>query len=584
MFRRTLFGWLLLVVPCSVGAQVSPAQDAVPPEAAKQAPVPAASFAAVELDVMPLKEVDLSSPYASPRDAARHRLRVTLDKLKADQNLAEGLRGMEQAVAIDPDYFVAVYNLGVACAIAEKWDDAIWALTEAVRLNSSVKARVDLELERLRLIGSMDATPDGARRRKYNTVLASTLPVLRSQTPAQAITTLTEVAKIDPGRWETPALIAGYAGDSGEYETAAKFLAIAIERAGKTEGEPKLREAGVAAQREVGYATKVSLADNQYAAGKWAESAQSYEAAWGIFPGRTTNALQAGTAWLLADNTAGAVTVLSTLSLSTDIVPAQKAQAMLLALKTIETAPAASSTKPGTDGSVATRISVLLPEVRTPEMTILLREPLRFEQDESPIRTFEALSMDPAIAGRAATTPLPEPASPTLPGTSPMRELAALRQRSTTPSAFLQTVSRTTAGMVVRDVRIATSPAGASVFAGEEIQPACVTPCLLQTSSASPKIRLEASGYQPVAKSVAFSKGLSTAEITLTLDPIRGHVIVQEPALVSVNGQPINIPTPFEISLLPGLYEFEIKVADHSRHIPLVVRPDSRLRLPVDPF
>ena len=114
---------VLGILTCAlVGAQEVPV-PAVQPTAVQPPAVPV-----VELDIAPLSPPDLDTPYASPRDAARHRFQSTLAQLQSDRNTKAALQGLAEALALDGTYAAAAFNMGVSAAIAEKWDDAVAAL------------------------------------------------------------------------------------------------------------------------------------------------------------------------------------------------------------------------------------------------------------------------------------------------------------------------------------------------------------------------------------------------------------------------------------------------------------------------
>ena len=62
---------------------------------------PAASVPIVSLEIAPLAAADLDSPYASPRDAARHRFQATLAELQAGRDVKAAMQGFGEAFAMD---------------------------------------------------------------------------------------------------------------------------------------------------------------------------------------------------------------------------------------------------------------------------------------------------------------------------------------------------------------------------------------------------------------------------------------------------------------------------------------------------
>ena len=183
-------------------------QDAAPP------------IPVVTIDTAPLAPPDLASPYASPRDAARHRLQMTMLQLQSTRNLRAAVQGFADAFATDRTYAAAAFDLGIVAAIAEKWSDALAAFEEAGRLDPALWKLAAPSVERLRRLAAMEASPDGKLQRRYDETLYPVVQRLSKMSAAQAIPMLAEVGRIDPRRWEAPALIASLCGDDRGYETA----------------------------------------------------------------------------------------------------------------------------------------------------------------------------------------------------------------------------------------------------------------------------------------------------------------------------------------------------------------------------
>src|SRR5579864_7599797 len=157
---------------------------------ASAVPSPVAAPSVVTLDLLPLAAPDLESPYASPRDAARHRLQATLAELRTARNTKLAMQGFTEALLIDRNYAIAAFNLGVVAAIAEKWQDALAALDEAARLDPNGLGKIAApQIERLRLICSLETTADGKRKRQYDEALYPLLAKLPKLAPAEAVAT-----------------------------------------------------------------------------------------------------------------------------------------------------------------------------------------------------------------------------------------------------------------------------------------------------------------------------------------------------------------------------------------------------------
>src|SRR5450759_2857891 len=179
----------------SASGQASPAPDQQP---AATAPV-------VTLSILPMAPPDLDSPYASPRDAARHWFQTTLANLREQHDIRGAVRGFSQALLLDRTYAAAAFNLGVLAAIDGKWEDAATALEEASRLDhAGLGAEAKPHLERSRLLALLERSAEGRRKRRYDEALYGLLPVLPNMAPSDAAASLVLVGRIDPARWEAP--------------------------------------------------------------------------------------------------------------------------------------------------------------------------------------------------------------------------------------------------------------------------------------------------------------------------------------------------------------------------------------------
>src|SRR5579884_2219404 len=163
-----LTGWVAL----AQDAQAPPTDAAAGPPV----PAPVAAVPSVAIDIAPLAPADPNSPYASPRDAARPRFQATLAELESARNVKAGIQGFAEAFALDRTYAAAAFNLAVLAAIGAKWEDALSAFEEAARLDPALGKSAAPQIERLRLIRSLEASPEGKRQRNYDDAL---YPLLR---------------------------------------------------------------------------------------------------------------------------------------------------------------------------------------------------------------------------------------------------------------------------------------------------------------------------------------------------------------------------------------------------------------------
>jgi hypothetical protein len=391
----------------------------------------------VPIDIEPLAPPDLETVYASPRDAARHRFQATLADLQSAHSVKPGIQGFAESFALDRTYAPATFNLGILAAIAEKWGDAVSALEESVRLNPALARTAAPTVERLHLIHSLEATPEGRRRHAYDNALYLLLKDLPNLNAAEATASLASIGKIDPKRWEAPALLAGLNGAGHGYDVAAGFLEIALSNATQPPVKERLQKALEGAQRELRYAAARATADAAADRGEYDKAGDLYERTWAVIPARASNGMEAASAWLLHDDTARAAALLARLPQAGDTELAGSAVAMLKELEPIEPAAHAAAPDdrdffkdPGPVDPVF--ISDLLPPIDQSEMELLARPLPKLVEDPEPVVLLAALSANSAdVTPNPALPPLPPPR---IAGESPWLELTQLRADAASPA------------------------------------------------------------------------------------------------------------------------------------------------------
>ncbi len=558
---------------------------------APQATVPPVPAPVVTLDVAPLAPVDLDSPYASPRDAARHRFQATLAELRSARNTKLAMQGFGEALLIDRSYAAAAFNLGVVAAIAEKWQDSLAALEEAARLDPGALAKAAApQIERLRLICSLDTTADGKRKLQYDEALYPVLGELPKLPPAEATAALTDIGRVDPKRWEAPALLAAINGNGHGYDVAAKFLKIAVANATDPAIKLRLEKALHAAERELRYDAARASADATADKGDYEKAAELYETAWTAVPARSSNGMEAAAAWLLHDDTARAAAILVRLRDSGNDEFSIPAVAMLKELEPIETAAKSPSSDAGQffrDAGPAqpVRIADLIPPVDTRSMEILARPLPALAADQEPVVLLAALSPNPADTAQAAA--LPALAAPRIAGENPWRELSQLRGATLSDPARqehpVQTADISAGAHTLRLIQVTSEPAGARVFAGTSPDSICLTPCDIQAALGSHTLRLNLPGYEEEVKSVRVTAAKS--ELAVVLKPIRGNVLVatSAAATLKVNDTTISNAAPVELALAPGLYRITADFGATARERTINLKPGAKLYIVFQP-
>lgn len=543
--------------------------------------------AVVTLSIQPMAPPDLESPYASPRDQARHWFQTALANLRERHDIRDATRGFAQALLLDRTYAAAAFNLGVLAAIDGKWEDAAAALEEASHLDhAGLGAEAKPQLDRVRLLASLERSAEGRRKRRYDEALHGLLPVLPHMTPADAAASLVLVGRIDPGRWEAPALLAGLEGDGTGYDISAQFLTIAVKNTSDAALKARLQTALDAALREVRYSSSRFSAETAAESGKYAEAAELYEAAWSTVPARPVNAMQAASAWLLTDNAARASKVLLRLREGGQDEFVSLASAMLKELESVDAAAKGSAGDVGQfyrdrGSSKQLRIADLIPTVDLAQFEIYGRSLPRLVDDPEPVVLLAALAADRDPAAPASA--IPALGAPAIAGDRPWSELKALWERPVVdlPKAARPVQAATLLGnsKVRRMITVTSEPDGAKVFSTQSSEPLCETPCSVQATEGKYTLRVSLTGFEDQQEEIATAG--ADREFKTSLVPVRGSVSVEtpSPAKLTVNGTPGAAEAPAELSLLPGLYRISADLGSGPRERVVNVKPGARLRI-----
>jgi hypothetical protein len=547
--------------------------------------VPAAEPPVIEVAVPPLAPPDLDSPYASPRDAARQWLQATLANLAEQRDAHAAIRGFAQAFLIDRTYAAAAFDLGVVAAIEEKWEDAAAALAEASRLDpQGLGIQAKGALERIRLLATLERSAEGRRKRRYDEALYGILPILSSMTPTDAMKSLALLGRIDPARWEAPALLAALADNGSGYDIPAQFLAIALKNATEPAIKERLEAAAAAAQRELRYSSARVSAENAAESGRYAEAADAYEAAWKTVPARAVNGMQAASARLLTEDTARASAVLLRLRDGSDAEFSTLATEMLKELSPIE--PAAHAT-PGEDREFyrdpgsrqPPQIASLLPSIDRAGLEIYGRPLPRLADDREAVVLLASLSTEPVATSPGAG--IPSLGAPVVAGDRPWIELQSAAAGSITSPAMTRPLQAADLGhnaRIRRVILVSTDPPGAKVFSADLPDPLCETPCSLQVAEGRQSLRVSLAGYEDQRQTIQTAG--ADREFKATLIPVRGNVTVITPgvAQITLNGTAIPAQAPATLMLLPGLYRVVADWGSGPRERVLNVKPGAKLR------
>jgi hypothetical protein len=536
------------------------------------------------VDIAPLAPPDLTSPYASPRDAARHRLQTAITELTETRDIKAGLRNFAEAWATDRSYAPAVFDLAVLAAVAGRWKESIAAFTQTAKLtDGELRRAAEMQIERLTLVDRLESTPQGRRDRQYDQTLYLLLDKLPKMQQPDAFTALVELGKIDPKRWEAPALIAGLYGDRQGYDAAARFLEIALPNASDARVKAGLQKALDAARKELRFTAAQAAAEVAAENGEFAKAAELYESAWKEIPARPSNGLNAASSWLLDDNIEKSSVVLAVLKTSPDADLAARAKAMLAFLEPVDAkaanVPANSSFLRDPGPAEPVRLSPLLPQIDKQRMAILVRPLPRLIEDKDPVALLESFAAD-APAGAQPMLPAIPASRFTVEGF--WRELNEQgRATSATPEAKEPALSSAVLAQSpgTRVLAISSTPAGARVFVGAALESPCQTPCELRAAAGTYAIRAALPGYEEEIQAVRLIS--RRGEVNFTLKSVRGYVTLSTgtPAAVRLNATPLLASLPAQLALIPGLYRFTAQAAERTDERTLNVRAGARLKV-----
>ena len=394
---------------------------------------------------------DVAKLYASPRQAALAAFQAGYKSATATEKRLERAMGLFLlSLRRDPTLAKALFNLGILCAQSSRWSDAISFQSEfqmqtgvePAWLKSSAS-----EAELLKTIMRLEGTAEGQLRRRFDMEL---WPVLEMTDSIKALNEVGRLARLDKNRWEAPALAGILHAENKAYSESAKDLDEAARLAEAVRLPPQrtanLKLAADAARREAAFADQVREANIFWEKQQYETAAKTYQAAWKAIPSRLETGMQAATGFLMADQVAPAVEILSSMCESAPTEMAAKISVMLRELGAIsEDASAAAGRTPATSQSEpavepAAQIRALVGPLASSEVELVVRPavpllsdtscvtPIPDEEVTGPrsdmafISTVSIFAMYQRDLARSATRPesLPAPQPAPVPQTPPV--------------------------------------------------------------------------------------------------------------------------------------------------------------------
>ena len=394
---------------------------------------------------------DVAKLYDSPREAALAAFQAGYKSATATEKRLERAMGLFLlSLRRDPTLAKALFNLGILCAQSSRWSDAISFQSEfqmqtgvePAWLKSSAS-----EAELLKTIMRLEGTAEGQLRRRFDMEL---WPVLEMTDSIKALNEVGRLARLDKNRWEAPALAGILHAENKAYSESAKDLDEAARLAEAVRLPPQrtanLKLAADAARREAAFADQVREANIFWEKQQYETAAKTYQAAWKAIPSRLETGMQAATGFLMADQVAPAVEILSSMRESAPTEMAAKISVMLRELGAIsEDASAAAGRTPATSQSEpavepAAQIRAFVGPLASSEVELVVRPavpllsdtsyvtPIPDEEVTGPrsdmafISTVSIFAMYQRDLARSATRPesLPAPQPAPVPQTPPV--------------------------------------------------------------------------------------------------------------------------------------------------------------------
>jgi tetratricopeptide (TPR) repeat protein len=531
--------------------------------------------------------------YANRREAALAAFQAGYKAAAVEHKPERAMRLLLIALRRDSQFPPALFDMAVLCSQVTRWHDAILFLREAQKqagADSEIAKLAAAELERLETIERLESTPDGRKRRQFDIEF---VPASRKDKNSfTALSILKQATRIDPTRWEAPALAGVIHAGIGEFSESAAELEKAARLAEKSRAA-QFKSAAEIARKESAFLDEVGNADRLSEKQLHDQAAQLYAKAWEESPGHWDAAREAVTEYLLADQTAPAVPLLSLMRDSAPPLFRAKALAMLKELGAIsadarraaERAPSAEQPQPK---DPAARIRELVGQLTNPQMEMAARPGAPLVDDKTLITpvddseigsgssdlmvlstesVFALYQRDLAPAAPptgAAPEPVhsetpPEPARPE----KPPEPAQAVFTAPAAPASSAGSRPRPLAERAAAEqpVAIRSNPPGATVLLDETVN--CVAPCQPPLAAGRHTLLATLAGYRNLYKIFIVEKGKASPPIDLALDPKRGLLKVETEipgAPVFLDGKETGKRTPASLSLNEGTYEVGVEI------------------------
>jgi len=370
--------------------------------------------------------------YQNRREAAAAAFQAGYAAETVDRKRSRAMAFFLIALKRDPGYGKALFNMGVLCTQDERWQDAarFYEAAQRADLAPNVAKIAAEEAARLRVIAQLESTPEGKRRRAFDIQLvAAVYRAKNTRDPVPALENAKLLIKTDGTRWEPLALAGILQASLGALPETVKDLEDAAKLAPARE-RPQIEAAADVARRQSKFEDLVKQADGLWDKQQYGQAANLYSEAWENSPGSVNVGLQAATGFLMGDQVAQAVDILSRLRDGAPREVSSRAAAMLAELGAVseDAKREAGRTSAGGGETAATnpaeRIRSLFNILTTPQMELSAKAAPSLVKDDAHVTPIEdkeltgghddllLLSTDSLFARYQAAAASGSPASP----------------------------------------------------------------------------------------------------------------------------------------------------------------------------
>lgn len=545
------------------------------------------------------------SRYQNRREAAVAAFQEAYKAATQQKNRARAMGLLLISLKRDPNFGKALYNMAALCEQEQSWNDALafYKQTEQADADASLITLAAEQIVRVQEIARLESTPAGQRQRRYDIQLLAA--VAKMKDPVVGLEETAKLARIDPARWEGPALTGILQAGLGHYPDSFSALQQAVGLA-PAERRPQLQSAAEVAHREASFLEAVNKAAEAWDKQQYDAAAKSYASAWENNPGDAKVGMQAATGYLLADQVPQAVQILSTLRGSAPDDTRPKVTAMLKELGAVsDEAKRAADRAPEGAGSQAApaggadQIRTLVGQLTTAQMEMAARPSPALVDDktnivpvaddeltsarsdllllstESVFTVYQRSAAPAAAPGGVpaipesvspAATPIPAAAPPPLSAPPAAADRPAPIQRLAEPPAPLaparQPVAAAAAKGSERMVEVASTPAGSLVVFDNNPAVTCVAPCQIGLTPGRHTLVATLAGHR-LAQKIVTVEERKASSIAIEMVAKQGFLTVESKVSGSpifVNGKKTDRVTPANLTLDEGVYEIGVEV------------------------